>query len=39
VIVEGGTIIFSDEKDMTFDAKYIIFRGGHLIIGLEGEPY
>jgi hypothetical protein len=28
VIVDGGSIIFSDEKDMTFDASYFLLNGG-----------
>lgn len=28
VIVDGGSIFFSDEKDMTFDASYFLLNGG-----------
>jgi hypothetical protein len=28
VIVDGGSIIFSDERDMTFDASYFLLNGG-----------
>jgi len=38
VIVEG-TIIWADEGDYTFDAYYIIIRGGNFIIGTESHPY
>lgn len=38
VIVEG-TIIWADEGDYTFDAYYLIVRGGRLIIGTESQPY
>lgn len=35
VIVEGGTLMWSDDKDMTFDAEFLIIRGGHLLVGTE----
>lgn len=38
VIVEG-TIIWADEEDYTFDAHFLIVRGGRLIIGTENKPY
>jgi len=38
VVVEG-TMLFLDEKDMTFDAEFLIVRGGHLIIGSESRTY
>jgi hypothetical protein len=38
VIVEG-TILWSDDKDMTFDANFIIIRGGHFQVGTEITPY
>ena len=28
IIVEGGTVVFSDETDMTLDANYFIFIKG-----------
>jgi hypothetical protein len=38
VIVEGR-ITWSDDKDMTFDAMYIIVRGGAFQVGTEAAPY
>jgi len=38
IIVEG-ILLFSDDKDMTVDARFIIIRAGKLIIGTEQEPY
>ena len=32
-------MLFSDDKDMTLDAAYLIIRAGKLIIGTEEEPY
>ena len=34
-----GKIIFSDEKDMTFDAHYFIIREGEFQVGTEDSPY
>lgn len=28
IIVQGGTVIFSDESDLTVDAEYFVFIGG-----------
>ena len=30
-------MIFTDEKDMSFDAYFILVNGGRLIIGEEGD--
>lgn len=38
VIVEG-VIIWSDEADYTFDAYFLLIRGGKIIIGTESQPY
>ena len=38
VLVEGK-IVFSDEKDMTIDAKYFIIIGGEFEAGTEEAPY
>lgn len=38
-IVEGGTVVFADETDMTLDANYFIFIGGEFRAGLENSPY
>ena len=38
VIVEGK-MMFSDEKDLTFDAHYVVIREGELEIGTEDLPY
>lgn len=38
VIVEGS-IIWEDEKDMTFDAHYIFVRGGSFNIGTPTQPH
>ena len=34
-----GSLIFDQEKAGTFDAEYIIVKGGYLEIGTEEEPY
>lgn len=41
MVLNEGTLIFSDEKDMTFDAEFIINRMGRFIIGTDSEndPY
>lgn len=39
VIVEGGNIIFADEKDMTFDASYFLLNGGEFRAGTPKNPY
>jgi len=31
--------MWSDDKDMTFDAEFLIIRGGHLLVGTETQPY
>lgn len=38
VVIEGK-MMFSDEKNMKFDANYIIIREGELEIGTEDLPY
>lgn len=35
----GGTLTFSDDKDMTLDAQFIIVQMGRLMIGLENQRY
>ena len=37
-IIEGKAM-FSDEKDMTLDAHYIVIKEGELEIGKEDLPY
>lgn len=39
VIVDGGSIFFSDEKDMTFDASYFLLNGGQFKAGTPQSPY
>jgi hypothetical protein len=39
VIVDGGSIIFADEKDMTFDASYFLLNGGEFRAGTPASPY
>lgn len=39
IIVEGGKIVFSDEVDITVDAKYFILIGGEFRAGMPTKPY
>lgn len=39
IIVENGTIEFSDESDMTVSAGFITLRGGEFIAGTEDNDY
>lgn len=39
VIVDGGSIFFSDEKDMTFDASYFLLNKGEFRAGTPSSPY
>jgi hypothetical protein len=38
VVVEGR-IFFADDRDLEFDAKYIIIRKGEFIAGRECKPH
>ena len=39
IIVENGTIEFSNEKDMVVSAEFITLRGGEFIAGTEEDDY
>ena len=39
IIVEGGNLIFSDEKDMVVQAGFITMNGGTFIAGTQAKPY
>ena len=39
LVTVEGTLIFEDEKDLTFDAHYIVIREGHLIAGLPDQRH
>jgi hypothetical protein len=39
IVVEGGTVVFADESDLTLDAHYFVFIGGEFRAGLPLKPY
>ena len=39
MLLVEGSVTFSDDKDLTLDAKYILVREGLFWIGKEGSPY
>ncbi len=39
IIVENGTIEFSNERDMVVSAEFITLRGGEFIAGTEEDDY
>jgi hypothetical protein len=39
IVVENGTLLFSDEKDLIIQAGFILIKGGKFIAGTESLPY
>ena len=39
IAVEGGTLVFSDDLDLTVQAGFIIMNGGKFIAGTEKHPH
>jgi hypothetical protein len=39
IVVEGGTIVFSDDLDLTVQAGFITLDGGHFVAGTEQHPH
>jgi hypothetical protein len=35
MVEAGATLLFADNKDLTFDAEFIMIHGGKFIIGSE----